>query len=1306
MLSAVRSGTRLGNRFEIDREVGRGGVGIVYRAIDTTTGQPVALKLIASQGADAAEEVRFEREGRLLKDLDHPNIVKIVAWGTLDEGHPYIAMEWLDGEDLSSRTRRNPLALRDALDVAKQVATALAAAHAAGVVHRDIKPSNVFLVRRPGTGIPPSGVVAAAEGDPSTPGPAPVSEPPFAKLVDFGVALEEDIRLTRTGVVIGTPAYMAPEQARGESAVDARADIYSLGATLFELVAGRPPHVGPTAIATLARLVTTQAPLLSEIVPQVPRALDDLVAAMLAIEASGRPPNAAHVAAEIERIMATVSGSEVIHRQSVSTTATMQGTRLFTSIVAIGLGSGDHRSSALDELRAQGADAVALGQDALVAHFGARRSLGGEAGRALELGRWLADQGARVGVATGRSRVDLTRPVGEVVDRAAALAHGATGGQVLADVTTTELARGRFEFQVRGNGSAVVGPSLAPKRGDVSGGAPFLGREAELAQILSSYERCTDDSTPMLVSVTGPTGIGKSRLQREVLARLTTHSEAPRIALFRCEAFARQHPLGLAADVVRSLVGVTKGATLDTAQAALLASGTDAGEVLARFVADEVLPEGQGHRGARDELWLGMTDLVLRVVGKDAFVLVIEDMQWADPESVGWIDHLLARATGHPIFSLCLARPELWREPSAQGRFAGRDHVRIELRPISRRAAKGIARAMLGDSASDDLLDRIAAQAAGSPLFAEELARLFALGRRAEIAPTIEAAIQVSLDALDESCRDALARLSVFGLSGWAEGLTALDVTLSTDALRQLAAAELLVEQAESRFHATREWAFKNALVRDVVYASLGEAHKKQLHAQAGRWLAKMGEDAATIAEHLLRGGCEDESAEYWERAARRALAANALGDAVRMAELALSYADNDQTAFARAQLLDEAQSRLDPRAAERETAIRAMHDAVFDEASDLRARGASARYDDARGTGSDVAGRLARVAAAAEKLALFDEQARCTAVLAARHAFGGDLKAAERDAAQLLDLAETRAVAAAAVDGWQTLAVVRQTRGALASALDARRSAARAASNAGLKEREAMLRINVGFALSTIGARREAREAIEAGLEIAHAIGSAGAIRHGRMNLLGWAATFGAEPALDHELKEPRASADAAVGPGWVMPDRATLGVLFYRACELLSLDDPGAVDRARSLLEKSTEAYRSTGNLDILPVALGFWAEAERRLGHADKALALSVEAADLIEKGAPSLLTETPIFVALSRACMDLGNPEGAKQAIARGIVPLRRRIDGLCNTPYVRPFLSDLGHNSALLAAAEEHGLLPPELEELLEPPIRP
>src|SRR5580658_10739242 len=349
----------LAGRFVVEREVGRGGVGIVYRAHDQVAGQAVALKVIALPGVDAGEEARFQREGRVLAGLNHPGIVRVVAFGQLDEGQPFVAMEWLEGEDMAQRHRRAPLPLAAALRVAADVADALGAAHASGIVHRDVKPSNIFLV--------------GSERD---------ANAPFrVKLVDFGVASTADTKLTRTGAIVGTPAYMAPEQARGDGEVDARADLYALGATLFELLTNRPPHVGPTAIAILARLVTTPAPRLSDVLPDTSVRLDDAMAGLLATNPADRPGSADAVAQELREIADAVeagatdrpppAGPYDIAPTSASTTGRSGGSRLVTTIVATQVPKGAPRARLLTHLRSRGADATELGGDAIVCHLGA-----------------------------------------------------------------------------------------------------------------------------------------------------------------------------------------------------------------------------------------------------------------------------------------------------------------------------------------------------------------------------------------------------------------------------------------------------------------------------------------------------------------------------------------------------------------------------------------------------------------------------------------------------------------------------------------------------------------------------------------------------------------------------------------------------------------------------------------------------------------------------------------------------------------------------------------------------------------------
>jgi len=271
----VEPGPRIHDRFELQAVAGSGGMGTVWRALDHSTGALVALKLL-HQGADS---VRFDREAGLLATLVHPGIVGFVARG-LDAatGSPYLAMEWLDGEDLEAllgRGRR--LGTAGTLALAHRVAKALAFAHDRGVVHRDLKPSNLLLVD---------------------------CDVERVKLLDFGIALGAggDARLTHSGTTIGTPAYMAPEQARGERSVGPPADVFSLGCVLFECLTGRPAFTGEHVIAVLAKILLEEAPRASDLRPDVPPALDDLVARMLAKEGAARPADGGALARELAQL--------------------------------------------------------------------------------------------------------------------------------------------------------------------------------------------------------------------------------------------------------------------------------------------------------------------------------------------------------------------------------------------------------------------------------------------------------------------------------------------------------------------------------------------------------------------------------------------------------------------------------------------------------------------------------------------------------------------------------------------------------------------------------------------------------------------------------------------------------------------------------------------------------------------------------------------------------------------------------------------------------------------------------------------
>jgi hypothetical protein len=268
------------DRFRIEREAGRGGMGAVYLAHDLVRDERVALKVLLSE----AEGIdRFVRESQTLASLGHPGIVRYIDHGRAPFGPAWLAMEWLEGESLSERLRRGPIGVEEAVRIARDAAEALGAAHAAGVVHRDIKPGNIFLAR-------------AGEGAPRV------------KVLDFGIARasKADLRsLTTTGTVLGTPYYMAPEQARSLRGIDARADVWSLGAVLYEMLGQRRPFEHESVVAVLAAVLLEEPPPLRELCPEAGESLTELVTRCLTKDPDGRPAHGAELVTLLDALDAS-----------------------------------------------------------------------------------------------------------------------------------------------------------------------------------------------------------------------------------------------------------------------------------------------------------------------------------------------------------------------------------------------------------------------------------------------------------------------------------------------------------------------------------------------------------------------------------------------------------------------------------------------------------------------------------------------------------------------------------------------------------------------------------------------------------------------------------------------------------------------------------------------------------------------------------------------------------------------------------------------------------------------------------------
>lgn len=280
------TGLKIGE-YELRQRVGVGGMGLVYEGIQPLIGKRVAVKVLRPELAAAEEQVaRLLAEARAVNAIRHRGIVDIFGFGQVPDGRQYIIMEYLEGVALDAHlTEKGRLPVPESLEILDEVLSALGAAHGAGVVHRDLKPSNIFLVKQP---------------DGSR----------YVKLLDFGLAKmglpTGRTAQTRTDMVVGTPEYMAPEQARGQP-VGPMTDLYALGVVAFEMVTGRLPFTGTSPVDLLMKHVDARPPRPSEFVPELPAALDAFILQMLTKDPEARPGSADQLRRQLQRLRDTLT---------------------------------------------------------------------------------------------------------------------------------------------------------------------------------------------------------------------------------------------------------------------------------------------------------------------------------------------------------------------------------------------------------------------------------------------------------------------------------------------------------------------------------------------------------------------------------------------------------------------------------------------------------------------------------------------------------------------------------------------------------------------------------------------------------------------------------------------------------------------------------------------------------------------------------------------------------------------------------------------------------------------------------------
>ena len=913
-------GEVVAGRFELERLAQIGGMGSVYQARDRITQHRVAVKLLRAPGGH--HDARFLREAALLAELRHPAIVRHIAHGRTPSGELYMAMQWLEGEDLARRLARGPLAPADAVDMIRRVADGLAVLHERGGVHRDLKPSNLFL----------------EEGDPAQ-----------VKILDFGIArASAALALTATGTVMGTPGYTAPEQARGTRDVDARADVFALGCVLFECLTGRAAFRGDHVMAVLAKVLLEDPPRLVDVVPDAPAELDSLIARLLDKDPRRRPKDGAEVRDILDAIARATPGHRTLGPLTPRPTGLGSEEQRFMCLVMCARpGAGDpRREETPDTLPLDGDDLASLGDSPTLAPASPSDTLErlsamcrshGARLEPLVDGSWVAfadrsaakqpatDQAAmaarvalamhaalpdaRVAIASGRGVQAGRAPVGEVIDRALALIRTGEPGPVRIDALTAGLLGGGFELREDGDGLRLLAESsaIAPPRRVLGRPTPCVGRERELTTLLQLFDEVVTESCARAVLVRAPAGYGKSRLRRELLARLRTRGVAFEWLHAKGDPVKTSAPFALAGQVVRGAAGITDGEPIEVGRTRLaervasVVAPAERARVTAFLGELAHVPARAGDptlAAARrdavvmgDQLRRAWDDWLAAETERRPVVLVLEDLHVGDLSTVKLCDAALRNLRERPLLVLALGRPEV--DLMFPGLWAERGVITINLPELSRRAGLRLVHELLGDEVSDAVATRIVEQAGGNAFYLEELCRVVHEGGD-QLPGTVLAMVQARLEGLDGEARRLLRAGSIFGDRFPRDGVLALwadpDQGTAVDRLLATLVERELLDPVPAQIAGQSTYAFRHDLVREAAYAMLTDRDRELGHRLAAEWSSAAGvTDSAVLAEHFARGGVPERAVDGFLRAARDALEGNDMAAVLARVERGLA---------------------------------------------------------------------------------------------------------------------------------------------------------------------------------------------------------------------------------------------------------------------------------------------------------------------------------------------------------------------------------------------------------------------------------
>jgi tetratricopeptide (TPR) repeat protein len=1266
--------------------LGSGGFGTVYAA-EGPDGAKVAVKVLAPHMMTSELVRRFQREGDIR--IEHPNVVRVLDAGTGADGTPYIAFELLEGEGLNERLRKAPLPPQDVIDIALQICAGLSAAHGRAIVHRDLKPGNVYLCQDGRT-----------------------------KVLDFGIAratLPNEQQLTMAGSVVGTPGYLAPEQARGEREVDARADLWALGVILYEALSGVAPFLRDSAVATILAVVLEDPAPLATKSPPLPRGLAEIVHRCLEKNLDKRWASADDVARALRAIdVATAAAAAAPEPVSVPDDE--------QRVMALVLAEGVLDRDALERvIESWGGELIPMLGFRAIGVFGRSTWEGDEAQRAVSAALEARDAVQWIAVASGRATGRGGTIAGDAVLAVERAAAAQLPGVAVAVTASRDLAQ-LFELR-RAEGDLLEVPRGSQRRGSMGSippeaDTPLLGREAELAQLDVAATAALDEPRATPVWVTGPAGIGKTRLRQELEKRLRARTPRVTVLSGRAESHRRDAAYHLVASALRNAPGLddalsSAGVGVDLRRSAIErfcrgylpeAQAIECAEAVSDLLGvpwtTEITPGRRSDPQLRaDRVRLALSDLLLAMCERHPLALVLDDVQWADDASLALVADLCDRAGDRPLLAAIFGRPEL--DERERDRF-GVDVVRIEPRGLRPAHVATLAASIAGRDVDEPLVRTITDRTGGNPFFVEqivgELAEQNMLDRPPAQLPIplhVEGAVQSRLDHLPPAEKTLCKIAAVLGRPFGARALAALGVADAEPLLVSLARRGLLTGRGtagrdardeapsgvrraivEGAAQKEREYQFKNALVADVAYRMNAERARQELHSRAAAFLAgDPGVDSEEIARHHELGGATDEAAAFYAHAAR---AAQRRGDSLsvlRVSEKAIVLGVDLLTRFelhlARADALSFLGKR-DEQARELENALRAAREpaerarALTEKCALLATLG---QNDEGASVGEDAV-RAAREVGDSDLLATALVRLGWVRLYSGRMP---EASAAVGEAARMTQSLSPEV--AALVAAWK--AQLATALGDLGQRKTAYEEAVARYREVGDLRRAASVESNLADTLNRVGAYDAAERALRVALENSRRVGNR-VVEGFALANLGYALSKleRTDEALDALLEAERIGLSAK-------QNRLVLASRLYRARTLLGHRDPETVVREA---EAVADQARRAGAIPWCISALAVAAEARLLAGDADAALHLSTRAMTLRDEIGAMEEDESEVFLAHARALRANGKETEAKEALALGFTRLEFLAGRIGDGDWRARFLSDVPANRALIELA--------------------